>query len=125
MRSELNEILTKNGAQALFLYSESFQDVNMYYLTKFLGPDPFILLKKVDQDPILIIDQMEYPRARKESIVKDVRSFEDYNFLEIVKSAPDANIGMMKFIATVANKELGSGTKTYVPINMSPLSNLT
>ena len=117
MRRDLDNILTEKGAEALLLYAESFKDANMYYLTRFLAPDRFILLKKVDSDPIMIINPMEYPRAQKESIVKDVRSYMDYNYLEVVKSAKDPKLGGMKFIATVVEKELGKGTNIYVPPN--------
>ena len=87
MRGDLDDILAEKGAEALLLYSESFRNANMYYLTRFLAPDPFIFFKKVDTDPVIVINQMEYPRAQKESIIKDVRSYADYNFLEVVKAA--------------------------------------
>ncbi len=48
MRSDIDQILAEKGAEALLLASESFNEVNMYYLTKFLAPDPFLLLKRVD-----------------------------------------------------------------------------
>ncbi len=115
LRKDLDKILAERGEDALFLYSESFHDVNMYYLTKFLAPDPFILLKKVDEEPVIVINQMEYPRAKKQSIVKDVRSYADYNFLQVAKSVPDPKLGVLKFIASVAKKELGVGTKICVP----------
>jgi Xaa-Pro aminopeptidase len=117
LRQDLDNILAEKGAEALLLYSESFNEVNMYYLTKFLAPDPFMLLKKVDNEPVIVINQMEYPRAQKESIIKDVRSYLDYNFLEIAKSTPEPKLGVLKFISTVAKKELGIGTKIYVPSN--------
>lgn len=117
LREELDGILSEKGVEALILYSESYKDANMYYLTRFLAPDRFILLKKIDSDPILVINSMEYPRAQKESIVKDVRSYMDYNYLEVVKSAKDPKLGSLKFIAKVAEKELGKGAKIYVPPN--------
>lgn len=117
LRRDLDNILAEKGAEALLLYAESFKDANMYYLTRFLAPDRFILLKKVDSDPIMVISSMEHPRAQKESIVKDVRSYMDYNYLEVVKSAKEPKLGGMKFIATVVEKELGKGTVIYVPPN--------
>lgn len=117
MRGDLDDILAEKGAEALLLYSESFKNANMYYLTKFLAPGPFIFFKKVDADPVIVINPMEYPRARKESIVKDVRSYLDYNYVEVVKAAKDPKLGGMKFIATVVKKELGAGTRICVPSN--------
>jgi Xaa-Pro aminopeptidase len=115
LKKDVDSILAKKGAEALLHYSESYKDANMYYLTGFRAPDPFIYLKKVDKSPVLLIGTMEYPRAKKEANVKDIRSYEEYNYSKIVKSAPDPNIGFSKFIATVAKKELGQGTVICVP----------
>lgn len=115
MRGNLDDILAEKGAEALLLYSESYKNASMYYLTKFLAPDPFIFLKKVDADPIIVINQMEYPRAQKQSIVKDVRSYVDYKYLEVVKTTKEPRLGVMKFIANVAKKEFGAGTRICVP----------
>ncbi|MFQ5999690.1 MAG: M24 family metallopeptidase [Candidatus Bathyarchaeia archaeon] len=117
MRGDLDGILAEKGAEALLLYSESFRNANMYYLTKFLAPDPFIFFKKVDANPVIVVNQMEYPRAQKQSIVKDVRSYFDYKYLEVVKTAKEPRLGTMKFIANVAKKELGAGTRICVPHN--------
>ncbi len=122
MRGDLDNILAEKGAEALLLYSESFKNANMYYLTKFLAPDPFIFLKKVDTDPVIVVNQMEYPRAQKQSIVKDVRSYVDYKYLEVVKSVKKPRIGTMKFIANVAKKELGADTKICVPHNFPAMA---
>lgn len=117
MRKDVDEILSEKGVDAVFLYSESVKEANMYYLTKFLAPDPFVYIKKIGEEPILIVSEMEYPRAKKESIVKDVRSQIDYNFYEIIKSAPDTKTGNLKFIANAAKKEIGANKKIYVPPN--------
>ncbi|MEM3596993.1 MAG: Xaa-Pro peptidase family protein [Candidatus Bathyarchaeia archaeon] len=117
MRKDVDKILAEKGAEAIFLYSESVKEANMYYLTKFLAPDPFIYLKKVGEEPILIVSQMEYSRAKKESIIKNVCSYMDYNIHEIIKAAPDPKIGSLKLLANVAKKELGMGTKICVPPN--------
>jgi len=117
LRGDLDRILTEKGAEALLLYSDSFRDANMYYLTKFLASDPFIFLKRVDADPIIVVNQMEYPRAQKQSIIKTVKSYLDYNRLKVVKTAKEPQLGAMKFIAKIAEKELGVGTKICVPPN--------
>jgi Xaa-Pro aminopeptidase len=117
LREDLDSILAEKGAEALLLHSDSYRDANMYYLTEFLAPDPFIFLKRVDADPTIVVNQMEYPRAQKQSTVKDVRSYLEYNYLQTVKSAKTPQHGAMKFIAKVAEKELGAGTKICVPHN--------
>ena len=116
----MDNILAEREVEALLLFSESFKEVNMYYLTKFLAPDPFMLLKEVDNDPVIVINSMEYSRAQKESIIKDVRCYDDYNFFEIVKSASTPKLGGLKFIAHVVKKELGVDTNIYIQPRIWP-----
>ncbi|MCW4014835.1 MAG: Xaa-Pro peptidase family protein [Candidatus Bathyarchaeota archaeon] len=117
MREDLEHILAEKGAEALLLYSDSYKDANMYYLTEFLAPDPFVFLKKVDEEPILVVSQMECPRAQKQSIIKDVRSYFDYNYLTAVKSAKEPQLGAIQFLSDLTKKELGTRTKICVPPN--------
>jgi Xaa-Pro aminopeptidase len=117
MRKDLDSILKEKGADALFLYADSVKNENLYYLTHFLAPDPFILLKKVDNPPTMIVNSMEYPRAKKEAIIKDIKSYVNYNMLEIIKTAKEPKQGLLKFLATVAQKELGKEKTIYVPHN--------
>jgi Xaa-Pro aminopeptidase len=117
LRRDLDNKLAEKGAEAMLLYAESYKEVNMYYLTKFLAPDPFIFLKRIDREPIIIVNQMEHARAQKESMVKDVRCYTDYNYFETVKSAPDPNLGVLRFISATVKKELGTKTRVYVPPN--------
>ena len=115
MKGDLDNILAEKDAEALLLYSDSYKDANMYYLTEFLAPDPFIFLKRTDEEPIIVVSQMEYPRAQKQSIVKDVRSYLDYNYFEAVKSSKEPQLGALKFIANIAKQELGRETRICVP----------
>jgi Xaa-Pro aminopeptidase len=117
LRAELDSILAEKSADALLLYSDSQKDANMYYLTKFLAPDPFIFLKRTDEEPIIVVSQMEYPRAQKQSIIKNVQSYSDYNYIEAVKSSKQPQLGAITFIANVAKQELGRGTMICVPPN--------
>jgi Xaa-Pro aminopeptidase len=119
MRKDVDRILAEKGLGAMLFYSDSFKNANMYYLTEFLAPDPFIFLKKVDEDPLMVVGQMELMRAEKESGVKDVRSYLDYDYAEIVKSASDSKVGGMKFVAAVVKKELGTDKSIYVPPSFS------
>jgi Xaa-Pro aminopeptidase len=117
LRGELDSILTEKGAEALLLVSDSYRDANMYYLTKFLAPDPFIFLKRVDAEPIIVVSQMEYLRAQKQSIIKAVKSHLDYYdfYLEILKTVEEPEMGAFKFGAKIVEKELNVGTKICVP----------
>jgi Xaa-Pro aminopeptidase len=115
LREDLDGVLAENGAEALFLYSDSFKQANMYYLSGFLAPDPFVLLKKVGGEAILVINPMEHSRAQKEAGVKDVRSYSDYDYFGTLQAAVDPKLGLLKFIAGIAQRELGSKTTIFVP----------
>jgi len=115
LRRDLDGILAEREADALLLYSESFKSQNMYYLTEFLAPDPFILLKRLDAPSTVVVNPMEFPRAQKEALVKDVRSYADYNYLAIIKAAEDPRLGVLKFLASLVKKELGQRMMISVP----------
>jgi Xaa-Pro aminopeptidase len=119
LKKDLENILANKGSQALLHYSESYKDSNMFYLTGFLAPDPFIHLKKLDNEPVIVVNTMEYPRAKKEANIKQVKSYEEYDFTRIVKSAPNPDVGFAKFIVNVAKKELGQDAAICVPPNFS------
>ena len=121
MRGDLDNILAEKDVEALLLYSDSYKDANMYYLTEFLAPDPFIFLKRADEEPIIVVSQMEYTRAQKQSSVKDVKSYLDYNYFEAVKSVKEPQLGALKFIANLAKQELGRETRICVPSNFPVL----
>jgi Xaa-Pro aminopeptidase len=89
----------------------------MYYLTEFLAPDPFIFLKTVDEAPTIVVSQMEFSRAQKQSVVNDVKSYVDFDYLNVIQSAPEPHLGFIWFIADVVKKELGVGTRICVPPN--------
>jgi Xaa-Pro aminopeptidase len=115
VREDINNILNERGVDALLLYSDSVKDENMFYLTKFIAPDPFIYLKKVDCEAKLVVNPMEYQRAKKESIIKDVESYLEYSYSKIVKSALDPKIGVLKFLSKVVEDILGKGMLISVP----------
>ncbi len=63
----------------LLMVSESMHNADMYYATHFLAVDPFIYLRVPHEGKdILVVSQMEYERARKESMVTEIRSSLDY-----------------------------------------------
>jgi Xaa-Pro aminopeptidase len=119
MKKDIDRILAQKDMDAMLLYSGSAQNVNMYYLTGFLAPDPFVFVKQVDEDPMIVVSQMELARAKKESGVRDVRSFFGYDYIQIVKSASSPRVGEMKFVSSLVKKELGTDKTIYVPPDLS------
>jgi Xaa-Pro aminopeptidase len=77
----INKLTRKAMTKPLLMVSESMRNADMYYATRFLAADPFIYLCfPHDRKDMLIVSQMEYERARKESIVKEIRSSLDYGY---------------------------------------------
>ncbi|MEA1956835.1 MAG: Xaa-Pro peptidase family protein [Euryarchaeota archaeon] len=63
----------------LLMVSGSMHNADMYYATHFLAVDPFIYLRVPHEGKdILVVSQMEYERAIKESTVTEIRSSLDY-----------------------------------------------
>ena len=65
----------------LLMASGSMHNADMYYATHFLAVDPFIYLRVSHEGKdILVVSQIEYERAIKESMVKQIRSTHDYGY---------------------------------------------
>jgi hypothetical protein len=65
----------------LLMVSESMRNADMYYATRFLSTAPFTYLYLPHgRKDMLIVSQMEYGRAVKESIVNEIRSALDYGW---------------------------------------------
>ncbi len=62
-------MLEKN--EAILMIQASERDANLYYATRFLAPDPFIFLE-VKGRKILLMNELELDRARKEADVDEV-----------------------------------------------------
>lgn len=65
------------------MVSESVHNADMYYATGLLSSDPFVYLRfpqEGKEKEVIIVSQMEYERARKESRVKEIRSALDYGY---------------------------------------------
>jgi len=92
-----NTLTRKAMTKPLLIVNESMRNADMYYATRFLAADPFIYLcSPHEQKGILIVSQMEYERARKESIVKEIRSALDYGY----------DLKMEELIGKVLQKEV-------------------
>jgi Xaa-Pro aminopeptidase len=62
----LDQAIVRSGADAYVIYAAS-DNADMRYCTGFKTSDPFIYIKKPGQQGVIIVSQMEYARARRES----------------------------------------------------------
>ena len=109
----LNSFLEAEDIDAYLMVSESTHNADMYYLTRFLAPDPFTYLRTRDEE-LIVVSQMEYGRAKKESKI-DVRSGLDYGMVEKIKSTGDPRKGFCEFLLELLNRE--DATCIAVPLN--------
>ncbi|MEM2933307.1 MAG: Xaa-Pro peptidase family protein [Methanocellales archaeon] len=84
------QALITEKLHAFLMVSESMHNANMYYATKFAAPDPFAYIQ-TEKKKTLLVSQLEYERAKKESSVKDIRSLLDYGIREKLQELKDAD----------------------------------
>jgi Xaa-Pro aminopeptidase len=75
----------------------------MYYATGFLAPDRFIYVCD-DGRELVAVSQMEYERAKKESRVKNVHSFEEYDYTERLKTTKDADMATADMLVDILGR---------------------
>lgn len=109
--SGFESFLENEELDAYLMVSESTHNADMYYLTRFIAPDPFAYLRTRDQE-VIVVSQMEYGRAQKESKI-EVRSGLDYSMVEKIKKAGDARKGYCEFLLEILKKE--GATRIAVP----------
>ena len=77
--------------EAVLIVAASEQDANLYYVTQFWAPDPFIFVQ-INGRRILVMSDLEVDRAKGESKVDDVLSFSKLQ--AEVKKRKSADSGM-------------------------------
>ncbi len=100
----LEKRLKKMDVDALMLVSDSIRDANMFYLTNFLAPDPFFYLGK-ERSEFIIVSQMEFNRAKKESKIRDIRSAAEYGMPDLLRKYKDTQKARSEMLKDVLNKE--------------------
>jgi Xaa-Pro aminopeptidase len=83
----LDNAIRTSGADAYLIYASS-EDADMRYLSGFATNDPFIYFKKPGRRGIIIVSQMEHPRAVLESTAA-VMTRAQAGLLEILKTEKD------------------------------------
>ena len=122
---------TEEPKKPLLIVSESMRNADMYYATRFLAADPFIYLRVHHElRDILIVSQMEYERAKKESIVNEVRSTLDYGYdlkmeeqiIKILQEEHIETIEVPKYFQLYTAEELRKNGIEVVPVDEMALT---
>jgi Xaa-Pro aminopeptidase len=83
----LDRSLHKSGAKAFVMIGSS-ENADMRYTTRFITTDPIVYIRKAGEQGIIIVSEMEYERAARESIV-GVMSRAEAGLLRILDQEKD------------------------------------
>lgn len=93
----LDRALEGSGADAFVMIGSS-DDADMRYLTHFITTDPVVYIKKKGEKGVIIVSQMEYERAGRESMVPVITRAEA-GLIRILEEEPDRWRAMARMIA--------------------------
>lgn len=78
---------TSTTPRPVLLFGESYHHPNVYYRSRFLAPDPVVVLDRGGSDTTLFTSRLEEGRARKEAAVGRVRCTEELDFSGLMSRA--------------------------------------
>jgi len=96
----LDRSIRKQGADAYAAFGSS-QNPDIRYLTRFRTEDPVLYLKKPGKPGIMVVGQMEYERASRESIAAIVSRSESGLF-DYIKEGLAPDVAYAKMISVMA-----------------------
>jgi Xaa-Pro aminopeptidase len=100
----LDDVIRRSGADAYVAFGSS-QNADIRYLTRFRTEDPFVYIKKPGEKGFMVIGQMEYERATRESIAA-VMTRGESGLLDIIKDEPVKHRAYAKMIANHAGQRI-------------------
>jgi len=100
----LDDVIASSGAKAYVAYASSL-DADMRYLTRFRTTDPVVFLQKHGQPGTVIVSQMEYERAARESTAVPVTRAQA-GLTEIVKEEKNRWRAYARMIAGLAGGDI-------------------
>jgi len=100
----LDDVIRRSGADAYVAFGSS-QNADIRYLTRFRTEDPFVFIKKPGEKGVIVIGQMEYERAMRESIAT-VMTRGESGLLDIIREEPVRHRAYAKMIAKHAGPHI-------------------
>ena len=71
-----------NSSTPLLLFGDSYRFPDIYHLTRFLAPDPLVVLER-GSELVLLTNSLEEGRARKQSRATKIENVDDYGSREL------------------------------------------
>ena len=104
----------------LLFYADGYKFPDVYYVTRFLAPDPIIALEQ-DGEVVIVANSLEQGRARKESRAREVFNIDDFGAKDIAKTATsreelDAEV-IRRFLESRGAQRVAVGP--YFPLGMA------
>lgn len=99
---------------ATLLVGDSQSNKNLFFKTKFLAGDPFVYLE-TDGRSVLVVNEMEGGRARKESSVAEVRTFADFGYRDLIRETNDPYAAFCGMLARLV-RDAGADEVRVEPI---------
>jgi Xaa-Pro aminopeptidase len=100
----LSKAIRRSGSDAYVMYASS-RDADMRYMTRFISSDPFVYIKKPGVNGRIIVSQMEYGRASRQSPAS-VMTRTQAGLPDILKAEPDTLKATAKMIADQSGERL-------------------
>jgi Xaa-Pro aminopeptidase len=106
-------------SEPLLFYADSYRFPDVYQLTRFLAPDPFIALEHGDER-ILVMSALEQGRAEKESRATSVRNIDEFGYRDLAKQGlPADEVNALLIQRVLAERGLASVTvPRHFPIGL-------
>jgi Xaa-Pro aminopeptidase len=108
------------GSVPLLFYADGYKFPDVYHVTRFLAPDPIIVLEH-EGEVTIVANSLEEGRARKESRAREVFNIDDFGAKEIAKTAAtreelDAEV-ITRFLGSRGVRRVAVGP--YFPLGMA------
>lgn len=95
-------------SHAMLLVGDSYADQNLFYKTHFLAGDPFVYLE-TETAALLVTNSMEQGRAQKESTIREVRTFDNYGYRDLVRELGDRSRAFTTVLARIVRESGADG----------------
>jgi len=93
------------GEHPVLLFGETYHHPNIYYRTRFLVPDPVVVVDRGGDDTVLWTSRLEEGRARKEAQVGRVRCIEELDWSSALSRAGSEQDAWSTLLEKVCTEE--------------------
>ena len=75
------------AARPLLFFGDSYRFPDIYHVTRFLAPDPLVVLER-GEELVLLTNSLEEGRARRQSRATKIENVDDYGARELRSPKP-------------------------------------